>query len=295
MIFDRVREGEVNRARDVFFHASGKSINVARGLHVLGEKAIACTPLGGEAGKILLADLKKSGIAHRVVKTFAQTRTCVTVIDRARQDATELVEEAGKMRAGEIAAMRAVFLKSLRGAEMVILSGSLAAGVKKDFYARCCAEAHAAGAKVILDARGEEMMRALECRPLVVKPNRTESGVTLGKDLGNISELKWAMRQLCERGAQWAIVTMGKAGAMVCDGRNFWEIASLKVKAVSAIGSGDAFAAGLSCAIKRGREIPEACKLATACAAANTLVPGSGKFLVEDVRKLERLVKIREV
>ena len=156
MIFSRLAEGEVNRAEQVFYRASGKSINVARGLHTLGEEAALITPLGGKTGEIVLADLKNSTIPHRIVITRAQTRTCITAVDRSRREATELVEEAEKLRPAEIAQLKKTFLQSLRGASMAILSGSLAAGVSKDFYADCCAAANARNVKVILDARGPE-------------------------------------------------------------------------------------------------------------------------------------------
>jgi tagatose 6-phosphate kinase len=147
---------------------------------------------------------------------------------------------------------------------------------------------------VILDAKGGEFMRALGERPLVAKPNRLELGAALRKPLTTRPALRRAMVELCDRGAQWVIVTLGKDGAIVCDGKSFWEVPGLKIKAVSAIGSGDAFSAGLSCAIRRGKEIPEACKLATACAAANAMIPESGKFYLQDVRRLVRLVRVRK-
>jgi tagatose 6-phosphate kinase len=294
MIFSRVRAGEVNRALRISYHASGKSINVARGLAVLGEEAVACTPLGGKTGDIFGADLKKLEIVSRVVKTRAVTRTCITAIDQLRGEATELVEEAGRLTAGEIAGLTKSFMRELQGASMAILSGSLAKGVMEDFYAECCAAANARGVRVILDAKGCELMRALGERPLVAKPNRLELEAALRRPLTTRPALRRAMVELCDRGAQWVIVTLGKDGAIVCDGKSFWEVPGLKIKAVSAIGSGDAFSAGLSCAIRRGKEIPEACKLATACAAANAMIPESGKFYLQDVRRLVRLVRVRK-
>jgi tagatose 6-phosphate kinase len=295
MMFARVRAGEVNRAGAVFYHASGKPINVARVLRTLGEKPVLCTPLGGAAGDIVREELKKTGIDYRGVETDAETRTCITLIDKVRGDATELVEEAERMSRAEIGRLKQQFLRALTGAKMVVLSGSLAPGITEDFYADCCAAANGRSVPVILDGRGEALLRALNRWPLVVKPNRDELSGTLGKTLKTPAALRRAMRELCGRGAQWAIITMGREGAVVSDGKAFWEIPAIKIKAISPIGSGDAFAAGLSCAIGRGSEVPEACRLATACAAANALVPGAGLLRMADVRKLLRLVRIRRI
>ena len=292
MIFPRVVAAEVNRASEVFFHASGKPINVARALHTLGEESLVCVPLGGRTGDICRGDLGKSGIEFEAIETKSTTRTCVTLIDQSRHEATELVQEAEKLSASEIARLKKEFLRALPGAKMALLSGSLAPGVKKDFYADCCAAAGRCGVPVILDARGPEMLRALKDRPLVVKPNRQELSATMDKPLKNRAALKRAMLDLCRQGAKWAIVTMGREGAMVCDGQKFWEIPAIQIDVVSPIGSGDAFAAGLSCAIRRGREIPDACRLATACAAANALIPGAGRLRLADVRKIEKMVRI---
>ena len=65
--------------------------------------------------------------------------------------------------------------------------------------------------------------------------------------------------ELVGRGAQWVVITMGKNGAIASDGKTFWRIPAIEVAAISAIGSGDAFSAGLASAIVAGRDVPEAC------------------------------------
>ena len=61
----------------------------------------------------------------------------------------------------------------------LILSGTLAPGAGEDFYAECCRVA-GSGLPIILDARGEALLRALPLHPLVVKPNRAELAGTMG-------------------------------------------------------------------------------------------------------------------
>ena len=84
---------------------------------------------------------------------------------------------------------------------------------------------------------------------------------------------------------------MGKSGAIASDGKSFWRMPAIEVAAISAIGSGDAFSAGLASGVVAGRDVPEACRLAAACAAANTLIPGAGFLRLEDVRRLEPLAR----
>lgn len=292
MIFDRVAIDQVNRAKRVFEHASGKSINVARVLHALGEKAVACAPLGGERGEIVRRDLRRSRLPHRCIETAAQTRLCTTLLDEADRTATELVEEARPITAKERAAVFKALTALLPGAKTLVLSGSLTPGLAANFYADCCRAANRAGAAVIVDARGRKLMRALPARPMVAKCNRAELAATIGKPIDDEAELRKAMTLLHRRGAQWVIVTLGGDGARAHDGRNFWTIPAAKIRAVSAIGSGDAFAAGVAAGIARGQDVAESCRLGAACAAANALIPGSGLLRLADVRRLLKQTRV---
>jgi fructose-1-phosphate kinase PfkB-like protein len=89
-------------------------------------------------------------------------------------------------------------------------------------------------------------------------------------------------------------VTVGKDGAVVSDGRSFTTLRSPKITPVSAIGSGDSFAAGLAAGIVRGNSVPDAVKLAVACGAANALTEMAGHLSLADVERLLKQVTIAE-
>jgi 1-phosphofructokinase family hexose kinase len=294
MIYERVAADEVNRAVEVRRGASGKPINVARILHTLGAAAMLCVPLGSDTGQFITRELQDAGIPHDCVEVSRPTRTCVTIIDRAADTATEFVEEAQPLDSEEGKLMLRKLRAHLRRAKMVILSGTLAAGVSGDFYADCCVAAKKSGVPVILDAKGEALLRALPMNPLLVKPNRAELAGTLGAKLDTDASLREAMIALARKGAQWVAVTMGREGAALCDGSRFWKLPVVEVDAISPIGSGDAFAARVAAAVVEGKEMPEACRLGSACAAANTLIPGSGMLRLEDVRRLEPRARIEK-
>jgi 1-phosphofructokinase family hexose kinase len=294
MVFARIIPDEVNRAAEVRRSASGKPINVARVLHTLGEKATLCIPLGGDTGQFVAQDLARAEIDADIIQTAHPTRTCVTMVDRQNDTATELVEEHAELSAGVPEKILQSIESHLTDCRMLIGSGTLAPGSGDDFYARCCRLANPKSVPVILDARGGPLLRALECRPLLVKPNRSELAATLGRTIDTDDDLRAAIVGLIQRGAQWALITMGKNGAILSDGKTFWKIPGISVSAISPIGSGDAFTAGLASAIVAGREVPDACRLGAACAAANTLIPGAGFLNAEDVRRLEPLARIEK-
>src|SRR5438552_3130749 len=99
MAFAQLNIDAVNRAIEVRETASGKSLNVARVLHTLGEPVIATGFLGGETGQFIRDDLDRCGIAHDFVSVTPRTRTCTSVIDQSAQTATELIQESSEVEA----------------------------------------------------------------------------------------------------------------------------------------------------------------------------------------------------
>src|SRR5690242_14921384 len=94
MVFPRVQVDAVNRASQVIETASGKSINVARVLHTLGEDVLATGLLGGDRGKYIRNELSTTGIAHAFIEVEPTTRMCINRLDKSTSGATELVEKS---------------------------------------------------------------------------------------------------------------------------------------------------------------------------------------------------------
>jgi len=248
---------------------------------------------GGATGDFLRSVLERAGSAHELVRA-GKTRTCITIVDETNATATELVEESHPVEPAAWETLRERFLEHLTKAKMLVLSGSLPPGANAHFYAWCAQEAHARGVTCMVDGSGEALRLALSARPMVVKPNRAELAKTLGVSIDDNAGLKSAIRELISRGPAWAIVTMGKEGAVVSDGKKFWRIAAPAIRAVSPIGSGDAFAAGTAAAILDGVALPDAARLGAACAAANAMVPVAGFLRREDVDGLLPRISLGE-
>lgn len=291
MLFDRVTLDDVNRARAVTDYASGKSINVARVARTLGEDVLTSGFVGGARGEAICRDLDAAGIAHDFVRVSAQTRQCVTVIDRAAGWATELVEESAPVEPQAWAELDAKLAALLPRAPTWIFSGTLPPAAPQDFYARWLPPAGRTGALAVLDARGEPMQLALRNPGFLLKINRDELAATAGEDLSDESRLLAAMTRFCPRDGK-IVITMGAAGALAGEGQSAWRIATPRIEPISAVGSGDAFAAGLAIGLSRGQPLPEACRLAAACGAANALTDRAGHLHRDDVDRLGELVSV---
>lgn len=278
--FDRVTLGAVNRSRRQQTAPTGKAVNAARVLTRLGGECRLLQVLGGETGRYAVAGLEKEGIEHTTLwmSDEAPTRICTTLL-APLQETTELVEEAAPMSAEEVDSLMGLVEHHLTAASALMLSGSCPVGVPDTFYAQLTAAARETGKPVFIDAQGASLRQALKVRPFLVKPNLEESAAALGFPLTGDREAdaQTAVTRLTEAGAEWALVSMGEAGALLGNRSNaFWRIASPKLTAVNPIGSGDSLAAGLTLAYLRGSSVPDAAVYGTACAAANclTVIPG---------------------
>lgn len=291
MVFERLRPDEVNRAASVHDYASGKSVNVARVLRTLGVDAVASGFVGGDRGAALLRDLDSSGVRNEFVTVDAPTRQCITVIDRAQQTATELVEESLPVGEEAWANLGGVLDRLTPGADGLVLSGSLPPRAPQDFYLTCLRRVKRDGTRVVLDTRGEPLRHALHHETLVVKLNRDELAATVGRTLSTDAEVRAAMASAMPPGGA-TVVTLGAGGAIASDGRSSWRIRVPPVETRSAVGSGDAFSAGLIAGLVRRQSLPDACALGAACGAANAMTDLAGYLSAADVDVLKARVEV---
>jgi tagatose 6-phosphate kinase len=294
MVFERVRTNEVNRATAVHDYASGKSINVARVLRTLGEDAVATGFVGrGERGDALLADLDRAGIRHDFVRVQPPARQCVTVIDRAAGTATELVEESQAVSVEDWAGLNAKVAALAEGARGCVFSGSLPPGAPADFYRRALG---VVGGRVpaILDTRGGPLREALHERGFVAKLNRDELSETIGQPVDRDATLADAVRATAPPGVS-LVVTAGAGAVVAWDGQRLWRVLPPRVESKSAVGSGDAFAAGMMLGLLRGQGLAQACAIGAACGAANAMTDLAGHLSPADVDALLPRVPVEPV
>jgi len=143
---------------------------------------------------------------------------------------------------------------------------------------------------VIVDARGEPMRQALSARgSIIAKLNRAEFEQTLSQRFATDSAFENAVRQSAPIDGA-LIVTTGKTGAVAAVAGQFYRVIAPVIQALSPIGSGDAFAAGLAAAWPAGPV--EALRLACACGVANALTADSGHLRLADVQRLKSQVRI---
>jgi 1-phosphofructokinase family hexose kinase len=272
--FDSLRLGDVNRAAEAHGCASGKVFNVGIALSRLGGDCRLISPIGRDVVQRVCRELEGLGVRSRLIEHGEATRVCTTLVNSTTGEVTELVENARPLSDDCLAEFVSVFADEAHAADVVVLSGSLPADVPGSFYRDLLRQVHG---RTVLDARGPELLSALECRPFLVKPNREELALTLDRSLDGDDALVAALRELNNRGAQWVVVSEGKKGLWTASREGVWRVRALAVaNVVNPIGCGDCLAAGIAWATSQGLEPLECIRIGTSAAAQNAaqLLPG---------------------
>lgn len=284
-VIPNFRLGEINRPQELIVLPGGKGLNVARSARTLGAEVFSCLLLAGHAGRWMMQALAEEGIPAVAAWAPGETRTALSVIDPLNGRLTEVYEDASPVTAEAWGAFEDLAVEHAARAGWICFSSGLPDGAPADGYARIAARS---GFKpVLLDMHGRGIQQSLAGRPLVVKINQDEAAETTGLPAGTPAEALEAARRLRQMGAQAAVITLGPLGAVGvgADGAAFgWK--APQVAAVSAVGSGDAFLAGIAVGLQRGLDLRASVRLGAAAGAANTLTPGAGRFQRSDAERL---------
>ncbi|MBS0408801.1 MAG: 1-phosphofructokinase family hexose kinase [Proteobacteria bacterium] len=288
---DHVRPGRKLRGHDLRHDPGGGGVNVARVLRRLGYPVLAVAPVGGPSGERLKALLRAEKAPVEAVPVHGETREDFTAIDDATGEEYRFVLPSARMKACEWAEVLNAATAAAEPGGILVASGSLPLGAPMGLYATLAATARSKGLRLALDASGPALKAALAEGVWLVKPNLDElrdlTGLALDDDASRIA----ACRALVLQGAaEWVALSMGSAGALLVSRGQAWRAAAPMITAVSTVGAGDSFLAGVVGALSEGGAPPEALRQGVAAGAASLLAPGTQLCRAADVEKLSRRI-----
>ena len=285
-----------HRATSSLTLPGGKGVNIARALKLLGEPVIATGLAGGRTGTTIIEELTREGILNDFVRIADESRTSTAVADPTNNVVTEINEHGPSVAEAEIEVLLDKLRYLSKGADIVVLAGSLPRDVPEDFYATAIRQLRRDGLATALDATGPRLRAALAAEPAIVSPNRREAEEILGYEFRDDADAVSGAIELVEMGAEIALVhDEGGCVACVTEGRHRRVVrAHLPPleEVVSTVGSGDAFLAGFLAAWYVKQEPEEAIRRAVAVGAANTQTLGAGLFDPNDVEPFLRQVEV---
>jgi 1-phosphofructokinase len=288
---DHLRPGQVHRAASVVFNAGGKGVNVSS---CLADASLASTATGflGAANQTVFKSLfAEKGIADAFIRVPGETRTNIKLLHDG--DTTD-INLPGPAAAPEALAELVAFLTGAADADTIILlAGSLPAGLGAKTYATLIGKLKPTGATIFLDTSAAPLAEALksDVLPDCIKPNRAELEAFCGEPLPETSDLIAAARRLRARGVGMVVISLGADGALFVDDESLH--ASLPpMRVANTVGAGDAMVAGLIAALVERADTRATARLATAFAAAKLGEAGPNLPAPEIILKLAEQVKI---
>jgi 1-phosphofructokinase family hexose kinase len=299
LVFDRLEIDHVNRAKIFRTDASGKGINVTRVLSQSGADVMHLTHAGGPNRDWFLSLCAADGLDIRWVDSHSEVRICATAIDSGESTTTELVEEARQVSMETEAKALSLFDELIREVDVLIVSGTKAAGYSAAVIPSMVERASKRGVLSILDIKGADLVASLPFKPAVVKPNIHEFLASFPAPEGIVavpSALRAYVRNYArswrERYATELVVTRGSESIWFNENNEAAEEWVVPVKAVNNIGSGDSFTAGVALVLAAGGSLREAVRQGARLGALNAarLKPGSIVADAED----SAVVKMRD-
>jgi 1-phosphofructokinase/tagatose 6-phosphate kinase len=290
--------GHRHRASSSLALPGGHGVNVARALKRLGEPVIATGLAGGRTGTSIVEELTREGILNDFVRIDDESRTSTAVADPTNNLVTEINEYGPSVSEAELEILLDKLRYLGRGADIVVLAGSLPRDVPDDFYATAIQQLRRDGLATAIDASGPRLRTGIGAEPTIVSPNRREAEEILGYEFVDDADALAGTAELLEMGAAVALVH-DEGGCVACirdakRRRCFVARVTPVDEVVSTVGSGDAFLAGFLSAWYTRSEPEEALRRAVAVGAANTQTLGAGVFEQSNVEAFLRQVEVTE-
>ena len=269
------------------FEPGGGGVNVSRAIRKLGGESTLLYPAGGYTGHRLKDLLDKEEITHRPILIEGMTRESLVVLEestgqqfRFGMPGPVLKNEEWERCLHELSTIRPK-------PDYLVASGSLPPGVPTDFYARVARAGKEKGAKVIIDASGEALNRALQEGVYLIKPNYREFRDLVGQDMKEESQIKAEARKMVKSGrCEILVISLGAAGALMISENVTEQIRPPTVPIVSKVGAGDSMVAGIVLSLARGKTERDSVLFGMAAGAAAVMTPGTELCRREDTERL---------
>ncbi len=276
---DSLNVGKTNIVKSKTLSFTGKALNVAIGVARLGQEAYTTGLMYNENGYMFENALDKEGIPFTFVWNKGRVRENYKFIDSRSMltEVNDVGEEVGKEKTEEVLGM--VRMLSARSG-VTVLSGGLPRGVEDGYYAKLVRAVDSKALKIV-DATGQRMFAALNEGVDLVKPNLDELENALGRRITSKEEMLSACYELIDRGAKKVLLSLGKQGAVLTDGRESYYCKSLNVAVNSTVGAGDGMVAAAAIKMEQGAPLKEILRAGVAAGTATVMTAGQVSFTKE--------------
>lgn len=278
---------------EVYFHAGGQALWVARMVRGLEQNVAMVGPFGGEAKPVLETLVQAEGIRLRSVPVKGANGGYINDRRDGERKAVANVKPPRLDRHEVDDLYNAILAEGLKCGTVVITGVPDGEVLPVEFFCRLVNDFHSNGVKTVADVSGT-ILDAIEGGLTLLRAS-SEELIDLGLAKEDTQdEMLAAMEKL--RGKAENIV-IGRAGAgclALLDGK-FFEAKVPNLSTRDHTGAGDSMTAACAVALAAGMSHPDALRLATAAAAMNVTRHGRGTGKLQDIEVLAERVDIQEV
>lgn len=278
-------------SKRVFF--TGKALNAAIGLARLKSEVFATGFMYEGNGNLFEQELHREGVPYKFVWCKGRVRENYKFIDN-KSMLTEIDDVSPEVDEEKQNELIRVVSNLARQSEAVVLSGSLARGMSPDYYGKLLSAIPKNVIKVV-DSEGERLFSALKTGVDLVKPNIEELERTLKKPLKTQTELLAGCKQLLELGAKRVLLSMGKKGAIITDGKRNLYSKSVNVAMNSTVGASDGMVAAATQALVSGGSLEDILKCGVAAGTAAVTSPNSISFGKDKYEEILSALTVKEI
>lgn len=285
VLVDGFQAGGLNRTSQEHLHFGGKGVNVSTVLHNLGVETTALGFVAGFTGRALEDGLKARGIPTDFIwLEEGLTRVNVKIRSGGGAGETEINSQGPAIPPPALEALLQK-LDRLSAGDVLVLAGSLPAGLPGGVYRTILARVDGRGVHHRQDAARDLLRGVLPCRPFLIKPNSAELGDLFGKDSLSEEEILSCARALQAQGARNILVSLAGDGSLLLDERGACRRLGVPPGTVRhTVGAGDSMVAGFLAGWLSTGDYAAAHRMGAAAGSATAFSEGLASG--EEIRKL---------
>lgn len=294
-IVDKYNPYGVNKAKRLIVLPGGKGVNLGRALKTLGYKDFICSGIiGGNIGRLYKVLLDKEEIPNDFFWIKDETRIAYATYEESTGIGIITNEQGPEITKEEIERFGRFITQKYISARVIVLTGGSPPSVSPKDIRDLVREFKNEGKQIFIDTSGDMLRLCAELGPYCLKINEHELKDAFGISLEEKGALKDFYSSLVRLGTKWLIITRGENGAVfIAEDKSFIG-RNERIYTHYAIGSGDAFLAGVLYGSFKKLSPEEILALAMSCGSANTLQFGACVFDIEDVKRLKNEIIIEE-
>ena len=290
---EQLNVGQLNRIENKIITYSGKALNTAIGVKRLGGDSYATGFMYEQDGSLFTQRLDNEGAKNTFVWNKGSVRTNYKFVDN-KSMLTEINDWGETVSCQKQQELISLVENLSKNASVVVMSGSLPKGVPNDYYKKLC-EVIDKNAKIIVDTEGEKLLEALKNGVYMVKPNLKELENTLNKKIYTYSEMIEGAKILIDKGAQNVLLSLGRDGAILTDGKDSYFCKSASVAVNSTVGAGDSMVSACAVMTERKASKEEILKCAVAAGTASITTPGTNLFYRDKFEEIYDKIFVEKV